>query len=803
MANERITEDIVRSHFKSDALWGVVQFDEQFGRDKRLQKILQHASKSGTGRGKPEFLITFPEKNFNHIIVIECKPKTTQHASPNLDKPKAYAVDGALHYAAALSDHYDVIAIAVSGTDESELKISTYHRKKGSSKARDCGIGELVTVADYLGIFNNETFSESLLNLDIVSKAVRLNEDFHSYSITEGARNTLISAVLLALLDDGFKASYSRMDTSVFLANEILAAVDRVLTRYKVRNRESMINEFQSIRNEPLFKQKKIKRKQQERLTVQVVKEVVDYIERNVHPLMRMKEAGLDVLGNFYTEFIRYAGSSQKQGLVLTPAHVTDLFCDLAGIKKDSVVYDPCCGSGGFLIAAMKRMLAMAPDEKTKARIKSDQLVGVETRADMFTYACTNMIFRGDGRSNLHHGDSFALTRQITKNDKPDIVFLNPPYDQGNADQLRFVENGLSSVAARNGIVVAIVQMSCAVKRERDLTEVKERLLARHRLLAVISMPDDLFYPVAVPTCIMVWQASTPNEHYKTWFGYLKHDGFEKRKHKGRVDAAKRWPAIKESFLRDYRSLNERSGQSVRKEVSANDEWCAEAYLKTDYAQLTKNQFEEKVRQFLSYRISRERINVESSPVSSRSVQLDVSKWKTFKFGTATGLFNIVNGYYNRKPTRTESGDVPFIGATEFNNGVTEYFSESDIDLNHKDENSAEHSLDKKLFAGKALTVSNNGSVGCAFYQSEQFTCSHDINVLYLKHGEWNPKTALFIATVIELEKYRWAYGRKWRPSRMPESTIDLPVDKAGKPDWKWMESFMDTLAYSRCLGAT
>ena len=55
-----------------------------------------------------------------------------------------------------------------------------------------------------------------------------------------------------------------------------------------------------------------------------------------------------------------------------------------------------------------------------------------------------------------------------------------------------------------------------------------------------------------------------------------------------------------------------------------------------------------------------------------------------------------------------------------------------------------------------------------------------------------------------EKEKYRWAYGRKWRPKRMPSSLIKLPIRKDDNeeiiPDWDFMESFIKTLPYSSCL---
>lgn len=180
---------------------------------------------------------------------------------------------------------------------------------------------------------------------------------------------------------------------------------------------------------------------------------------------------------------------------------------------------------------------------------------------------------------------------------------------------------------------------------------------------------------------------------------------------------------------------------------------------------------------------------------------LDISRWKTFKYGGTNGIFEIKNGYYNKKPDQTEIGDVPFIGATIYNNGVTGYFSVFDIENTQKSEGSSPHDLSQKIFRGNCITVSNNGTdVGNAFYQEKDFTCSHDVNVLYLKRREWNKYIAIFICTLIQLEKYRWAYGRKWRPSRMPLSEIRLPVDKDGNPDFDFMEEYVKSLPYSKSL---
>ena len=110
----------------------------------------------------------------------------------------------------------------------------------------------------------------------------------------------------------------------------------------------------------------------------------------------------------FFNEFLKYsARDKQSFGIVLTPHHITDLFCDLAYISPDSRVLDTCCGTGGFLVSAMYRMRVKAKDESQINKIISTQLVGAEEMPEMFALAAGNMILRGDGKSQLFKGDSF------------------------------------------------------------------------------------------------------------------------------------------------------------------------------------------------------------------------------------------------------------------------------------------------------------------------------------------------------------------------------------------------------------
>lgn len=604
--NERITENLVRDHFKNDPLFSSIKLEEQKSYSKRVVELLQTASKSGKGTGKPEFIISFPAGSLEYLIVIECKASPAHHRSTGIDNPQDYAVDGVLHYAKHLVENFNLVAIAVSGETPEEMLVSHFTWEKGAPGYTELDQdNKLRSINDYLKLFDNQQFAENLKNVDIIKKAIELNELYQAYSITETTRCTIVSGILVALLHAPFRKSYGDYGSITALADALLGSIKTVLSAHSVKNIESMLGEYGKILNEPIFQQESIKHKsrKERESSVVVVKEMIDYLYRNVYPLVDMEQSGFDVLGRFYTEFIRYAGSEQSQGLVLTPSHVTDLFCDLAGLTTHATVYDPCCGTAGFLIAAMKRMMYLAGnDEATKAMIKDKQLVGVELRPSMFTYACSNMMMRGDGKSNIYCGDCFHLEPDIAQNHKPTVAFLNPPYDVGTAGQMAFIEHALNVVAPQGGVVVAIVQMSCGIKNEKELIAAKERILSRHRLHAVLSMPDDLFYPVGVVTAVMVFHAGKPNKGFKTWFGYCKDDGFEKRKHKGRIDARGKWEDIKADWLSAYINLEEVPGLSVRQEVIGRDEWCAEAYMETDYSTLTDADFEKKMKDYVAFK---------------------------------------------------------------------------------------------------------------------------------------------------------------------------------------------------------
>jgi hypothetical protein len=173
-------------------------------------------------------------------------------------------------------------------------------------------------------------------------------------------------------------------------------------------------------------------------------------------------------------------------------------------------------------------------------------------------------------------------------------------------------------------------------------------------------------------------------------------------------------------------------------------------------------------------------------------MKLNDREWKEFYF---KDLFEIKKGFYNKKPpSENTNGGIPFIGATDNNNGVTEFYTLENIDIHSKTGDKKNVELEKKIFSAKSICVTNNGSVGYAYYQANKFTCSHDVNPLYLKKDTLSRPLAFFLISSIEKQKVCFQYSRKWRPKRMVKSKMLLPVNKINEPDYQFMEDYSKSI---------
>jgi len=167
---------------------------------------------------------------------------------------------------------------------------------------------------------------------------------------------------------------------------------------------------------------------------------------------------------------------------------------------------------------------------------------------------------------------------------------------------------------------------------------------------------------------------------------------------------------------------------------------------------------------------------------------LDSVEWKEFKL---IDLFDIKDGYYNKKPPAEIGGEIPFLGATQSNNGITGFYSAETINRYDKVGKVSSKDKEKRIFAGNCLAVTNNGSVGNVYYQKSRFTCSHDVTPIYLKNYKLNHNLAQFLIPLLKKSGESFEYGKKWRPIRMKKSRIQLPIDSNGNPHWQFMEDYI------------
>jgi type I restriction enzyme M protein len=776
MANEKKTERIVYTHFEKSG--DIIYIEEQSSDISKIDKLLKSASKKGMGKGRPEFLITY-NKNADLLIVIECKAEITKHESPNRDKFADFAIDGVLLYASYLSKDFDVLAIAVSGETKQQLKVSHFLHLKNERKATEIFGDKLLSAQDYLDGYlkSPEKFRQDYNTLLEFTK--KLNEKLHTYKILESQRSLLISCILIALEDDAFKTSYTKKTTPKNLADFLTKTVSEKLEEANISGKklENLNIQFGFIKTDTSLSTKD-----------KVLKELIDEIDENINQFIKTHEY-FDVLGQLYIEFLRYANSDKGLGIVLTPPHITELFAELAQVNKNSIAYDNCTGTGGFLISAMKKMIEDAKgDKKKEAEIKEKQLIGVEYQAHIFALAVSNMYIHQDGKTNIMNGSCFEedIINEV-KAKKPTVGFLNPPYTN-EKDEMMFILNNLECLVD-GGTCIAIVPMRCALVTSGKELYYKQELLDNHTLEGVLSMPNDLFSDSEANTftCAMIFTAHKkhPTNH-KTFFGYFKEDGFEKRKVNGRTDLFGKWEKIKNHWADTFRNRDEIIGFSVKRTITAYDEWTVETYLETDYEKLTENHFITEIRKFASFQIlhlDNKNIELNFNPSQKISLQLNTNDWQYFNI---KDIFNLEKCKCSNATALLDTGnDLFYIGAKKTDNGVMQK-----VEM-----------VESLVSRGNCIVFigDGQGSVGYSTYQPIDFIGSTTLTCGY--NENLNKYNGLFIVAVLDLERYKYSFGRKYGKSQLQKAKIKLP-SKNNEPDFEFMENYLKSLPYSQLIKA-
>ena len=352
---------------------------------------------------------------------------------------------------------------------------------------------------------------------------------------------------------------------------------------------------------------------------------LLSFIKNNIVPYIdESSNEGHDILSYFFTTFNKYVQKGDKNQ-AFTPNHIAHFMCRIGGITRNTHILDPTCGSGTFLVQAMAQALSKCETDEERDSVKKHYIYGIEADEDVYGLATTNMLIHGDGNSNIISSSCFTKEKWI-KDANIDLTLMNPPYNASKAQVeetfaktwgktstdptkgLYFVEFVANCV--NKGKLLTLLPLSCAIATDGIIAKFKQLMMDKHTLDAVFSFPTEMFYPGAsAVACCMVFELNKPHSDSdkETFFGYFKDDGFEKRKGVGRVDICNKWNDIEKLWIDLYEHRVTKAGLSVTKKVSATDEWCAEAYMETDYSNIGERDFINKMQAYAAFLIQDER----------------------------------------------------------------------------------------------------------------------------------------------------------------------------------------------------
>ena len=563
------------------------------------QSLTFNPIRNKTGRAFEKLDIRFVKDNVT--VLIETKQNFTVADEEQLS---AY-----VEYEKALTGN-KIIAILANTTNDN-VKVWRGVISDGDLMPKEIA---LRTMDEYVDFYTSKINDKE----KVMQNTYKLNEMLHRHSIPEKLRSQFVGTCLLALKNG---LDYS---TPSLTAAQIRTRIKEVL--------EDLLNsDINKAEKLALLNRNVLGDQYVRQLSIAAFREILKFIEDNILPFINDKStSGQDLLNLFFVTFNKYVGKSDKNQ-AFTPDHITDFMAKITGVNKHSVVLDPCCGSGSFLVRAMTQALDDCATAAEQENVKKHQIFGIEFDENVYGLATTNMLIHSDGNSNIVKGSCFALADWI-KDAKPNVILMNPPYNgqrihlpasyvnawkkdkkEDPSKGLYFVKylaDTLNSINHQAKLAV-LLPVACAIGTSGEIARLKRKILEENTLDAVFTLPNEIFYPGAsASACCMVFKIGikhTDISNPDTFFGYCKDDGFKKKKNLGRVEqidsatGKSRWVEIEKEWIELYRNRRSVDGLSATHKVSGDDEWLCEAYMKTDYKKLTERDFQQTINDYLAY----------------------------------------------------------------------------------------------------------------------------------------------------------------------------------------------------------
>jgi len=285
---------------------------------------------------------------------------------------------------------------------------------------------------------------------------------------------------------------------------------------------------------------------------------------------MHIKEQNQDTQGDIYEYLLSELTTSGKNGQFRTPRHIINLMVDLADPKIGDKVLDPACGTAGFLVNTYQHILqANKRDEVStltpnKKRILDEtSIYGYDIDETMVRIALMNLMMHGIKKPNIKRQNTLAGS--YTEENMYDVILTNPPF-KGSLNEAEINERFIIKTKkteilflelmclalAPSGKCAVIVPEGILFGNSNAHKKIRELLLTKCRLDAVISMPSGVFKPYAgVSTAILFFTKGEPTK--KVWFYKMEADGYSLDDKRTFINGKGDIPDILEHFKNRYK----------------------------------------------------------------------------------------------------------------------------------------------------------------------------------------------------------------------------------------------------------
>lgn len=292
---------------------------------------------------------------------------------------------------------------------------------------------------------------------------------------------------------------------------------------------------------------------------------------------MHIKEQNQDTQGDIYEYLLGELSTAGKNGQFRTPRHIIEMMVDLADPKIDEKILDPACGTAGFLVAAYKHILDANKKEgvsrltsKQKTILDTDSIFGYDIDNTMARIALMNLMMHGIKKPNVMRGNTLSDSEPRIPDNAYDVVLANPPFKgslneaevserfriKTSKTELLYLELMYHVLGPSDGRCAVIVPEGVLFGNSNAHKRIREMLLTKCRLDAVISMPSGVFKPYAgVSTAVLFFTKGEPTQ--KVWFYKMEADGFSLDDKRTFIDGKGDIPDILERFKKRYEEKNE------------------------------------------------------------------------------------------------------------------------------------------------------------------------------------------------------------------------------------------------------